>query len=788
MKYNFLAFSIMALGLFGCATQPVQHSSLAIDQKVYQGYEQLLSKQSYAFDGKVSFNFEPTSSQAVNATKSEEYLLRQKVLQDIFAQQKFNPEQQAVLQDGLEKFNKTKSSSKKDKQFATLMKSFMDRYYYSFDGVVDLKRGQMSMNPKLGYTAKNLQAWISLPLAVDFQQYKAYADISALSPIVTDPQYDGRYVVFDFADLAKNSKLNFKPALQLAREWMLVGPALANATDYQQVKLTAQDRQQGGIERIRYVGSYENILADYYLYFYLNSDYLKTIVANKDNKLANDLGIDDLISGDQISLQKKILKATKNLDTASTLTDRAYTKQELANQAVDRLYIAIDERYYQKENSQTNNSQNQIAVTPPLGKTSNVTEAAGQAADDAAQAAADALASSNVTESSYAAIQQSETDQEKDWNDAVEEEYSSSYGKLAAQQKLREQILQKFAPYKSSELVDAKRLKQIINAQPDAYQELIKLVKDEFGTADMLKGAKYTMDMVLDQKGRLVHIDVDAGFAGLEDIGIKSVSSKMQMNIFNYGTAQVDQQQLKQAVSFKEAANQNTLLNLGEKFGKFQQSLEPKTGSATEKSTTSWSNDERYQALVEQLNAKNVNFIDAYTTVYKYAYLLDGLDLDEGEFSAPDLNKTAYWTAIYYASEKGLPYSKKQYQEYENAPEEWPYYDEYVAEKVWKVFATQQENSQLLKTFQQLNKQGKSTAEIFSQLYMQEELAKKHRYDDKAQLKPRLVEYIQALGKIAEGDLKNQKIDSDLLTPFTVVELDQLDSSIYRKIYQLFLK
>ncbi|MFU8926958.1 hypothetical protein [Acinetobacter puyangensis] len=784
MKYNFLTFSILTLGLFGCANQPVRHSSVAIDQKVYQSYEHLLSKQSYAFDGKMTINFEPTSTQTISTTQSEEYLLRQKVLQDIFAQQKFNPEQQAVMQEGLEKFNKKKSSSKKDKQFVAMLQSVMDRYYYSFDGVVDLKRGQMNINPKLGYSAKNLQAWISLPLALDFQQYKAYADISALSPIVTDPQYDGRYVVFDFADLAKNSKLNFKPALNLAREWMLVGPALANATDYQQVKLTAQDRQQGGVERIRYVGSYENMLADYYLYLYLNSDYLKTIVANKDSKLANDLGIDDLISGDQISLQNKILKATKNLDTASIPVDRGYSKQELANQAVDRLYIAIDERYYQKENSQTKNSQNQITVAPPLGKTASAAEAAAQAADDAAQAAAEAVASSNAVSKKHVEVQQSKADQ----YDAVEEEYSSSYGKLAAQRKQREQILQKFAPYKSSALVDAKRLKQIINAQPDAYQDLIKLVKAEFGMDDMLQDAKYTTDMVLDQKGRLIHIQVDAGFAGFEDIGIKSVSSKMQMNIFNYGTARVDQQSLKQAVSFKAAANQNTLLNLGEKFGKFQQGLESKTGSAAEKSTSSWSNDERYQALAEQLNAKNVNFIDAYATVYKYAYLLDGLDLDEGAFSAPDLNKTAYWTAIYYASEKGQPYSKKQYQEYENAPEEWPYYDEYVAERVWKVFAKQQEDSQLLKTFQQLNKQGKSTAEIFSQLYMQEELAKKRRYDDKAQLKPRLVEYIQVLGKIAEGDLKNQKVDSDLLAPFTVAELDQLDSSIYRKVYQLFLK
>lgn len=59
MKYKLFALSILTSAMLGCASHPMQSAKhLPLNQQVYQGYEKLMSKQSYAFEGRMTFKME----------------------------------------------------------------------------------------------------------------------------------------------------------------------------------------------------------------------------------------------------------------------------------------------------------------------------------------------------------------------------------------------------------------------------------------------------------------------------------------------------------------------------------------------------------------------------------------------------------------------------------------------------------------------------------------------------------------------------------------------------------
>lgn len=752
-------------GLVGCAHQPIK-SNLALNEKVYQSYTHLVSGQSYAYNGKVSFNV-AESKQPATATPvapaqqitalSHDQIIRQKILLDTLRQRGISQSDQTQLMENLFSVSSSVPSRYgKDKKLNKFMETLLSRYYYAFDGVMDLKHGQMSFNPKIGYEAKNLQAWLVMPMAVDLRNSKAYADLSAISPLVTDPKYDGRYVVFDFSKLIQSSGIDTKQAYQLIKEMSLVNVAMANASDYQPVALTADDQKMAGVERIRYQGDYANLISQYFLFFYLNQNHIKSLFS-KDNRIAAQLGLDH-ISPNQ---QKQ--------------PDQSESKDLRADEASDRLQESLDQLTENNDADAVSVTVEDVATSKRYPMATKIDQLNKDVQDDTV-----IMPAVSATEAATQAV--SEKTSTESLSDDEETETANSDGVSKANIQL---ALQAFDQYRSEKLIDSKQMKQIVAAHPQPYQQLISAVKQKFDEDKLFKDATYTTDLVLDREGRLRHMNMVTNLGSFEEFGINKVSSLVNMNIYDYGKAKVDQSKLKESVSFKDAANQNTVLNLGQKFEALEQIFDAKK---QKNMSHTRSNQERYSLLVDRLISQNVNFIDAYATVYKYAYIVESEDEISEDFEEKDLNNTARWTAIYQASQHGLPYSAQQYQEYENSPEEWYYYEEDLSERLFEIFDTQMTAQRLKTQFANLKRQKLSNQQIFSRLYQAEAL--RHLQVDHPKIKTldaNSVHVINQLSQYAIQDMNGQRNDSKALNNLNPLEIAKIDQKIYRDTYRAML-
>lgn len=750
MKYKLLALSVMAAGMVGCANQPIQGGKHApLNQQVYRSYERLVSKESYAFDAKMTFKLDvaekpivDAKDAAIAAEKAEP--ARQKRLTQLLQQPHgLNATQQQWLKEGMQEELERKSStdawalSEPNSASAnTLIQAFLERYYFAMDGVVDLKHGQMSFNPKIGYSAKNAQGWMMLPMALDIAASKAYVDVSALSPIITDPQYDGQYVVFDYAELLKKSNLDTKPLLEVMREYVLVNAALTPEKSYERMALTAQDKQIGGAQRIRYIANYGEVMAQYALFFHLNKDYLKTVLPQAE-KLAQEMKL----TGAQQMFGAEAL---------AEYADVAEAAEEPAT-AVDR---SIN-RYYEAING----------------------EGATAAATDAMTAAAEAVAS----------------DDEDDEYSAYLKKLEAEYAESQLLQEKQDKALEKFAAYQTGKLISAQQMKKIVAEQPEAYADLVASMNKVFEEVELFKDTMFSNELVLDAKGRLIRSEMDIKMGGLAELGMEKMTMTGAINFHSYGSAKVSQSHLKNAVPFSQAANEKTLLNLGKAWEGLTtekaDTANVEVDAAVEKTASqAWSKSERYEKLAESLLAQNKNFLDTYSTVYRYAYLLEGEDAEDEDFDFKQLDNTARWLAIYFADDYGLPLTAKEKAEYDESPDEWYYYDDELSDEVWDAIHGHLQQKKLTQEFQKLSKQRKTDAQIFSALYLllETEAEQRETGEKEIEFSKQFLKYVKALGEVAIEDIKTEKINMAKFKSMDEDELYWFSPEHYRMVYPFF--
>lgn len=788
-KSSWLSLAILSITLAGCATTPPQ-SAKSLNDKVYRSYENLMSKESYSFSGNMRFSAE--AGEYKNRYDPQEYndpetstleAQKLKLLNDLLASSSVYPqEQQRWMKEGLENPYGASSAyrSKKDKALPVLMASFMNRYYYEFDGVVDLRRGQLSFNPTVGYRASNVHGWIKFPLALDLANHKAYADISALSPIVTDPQYDGQYVVYDYKKLLDKANIDLKPAMTAMRELVLVNPALTNESDYQRLPLTDADKENQAVERIQYKGDYAELLAQYLLYFYVNQDYLKTLV-------------DKNLKSDQPITPKTLLdleKATTKTDT--TPTESGYEAMYRVSDAINDIYAENDA----KHNAATETlSAAELAACVALSKEGGRTESEAISDCQAEEAVSDDYIDDHTDVASDATIDVVAPPPAPAKKEPVAKKVPSatttkstkaydpsSFGQGA-------ELLAKFDQYKRSDrLITAKDLQAIVAEQPEAYQALIEHSTDQFKDVEMLKDMNYVSNFALDSQGRLKRAEMIVNMPNFKEIGVKNMKATTVMNIGNYGSARVDQGKLRQAISFEEAANERSLLNLGESVKKL--TADPNAESSRSKvddRSKYWSKTARRDELAKSFWEQGLSFVDVYAALYRYAYISELKNDESQDFNLSTLDTTAKWTAYYYAQEEGYPLTAAQKAAYDKTPEDWPYYDEYLAEDVWYSVSKSEKDAKIKLDLQKLRAQGKTNLQIFETLYTQlDDESQYNKYLNAEELAEHK-RFIHTLAEIGVEDLNTKKVDKAKLRPYGESALNRFSSTNYRKVYEAFL-
>jgi len=624
-----LTFAIVMLGIHGCATQPSASQSLS--QRVLQANQNLVSRQSYAYDYRVNVVRPPLRiAQALAASPN-----RLKLIGQLSAAQHLDARQQALVTEGVN--HQTREQS----EVGQVMDILTKRFEFASTGVVDLRRGQMSIVPEFRYVQNNAGAFIKVPLAADFARSKVYADLSGLSEFATDPQYDGRYIEYDYSKLLKDKKIDKRALFKVFEQMSLLNATLAKESDYQPLALTTEDKAKGVSQRIGYRIGYNQMLAEYLLFFHVNERYLKSFINPAD--FAKD---DELKQLGSLAVSPRYLmkKAFDSHELASV--------EEKAYESAMRLYEAIDKMRAQSDDS-----------------------AADPASADAAEAM-DSLETQTATDDS-----------------TTDESTSDELGQTA-------KALAAFDKYQSDKLVSAAALAKIIEANPQAFKALQAEISKEANSSFISMDDDIRISYGLNRQNQLLNVVAMSDLPAFEKTTPTTNQPKTQMrtvvNFYDYGKARVNPDIFNKAITWQQASKNNNLL-------------------AATKQSKVFDSDKNLEALSYSLLKQNKGFVETFVTLYSYQFVLQKDEASLGEIDMAALNAAATKLAKIQADNYAVMNTDSRQQEAVTDAE--AYVDDELAEHIAGIVDKTYRNQQYLQQIAKLKAQGKSDAQIFSQLY-----------------------------------------------------------------------
>lgn len=624
-----LTFAIVMLGIHGCATQP--SASQPLSQRVLQANQNLVSRQSYAYDYRVNVVRPPLrSAQALAASPN-----RLKLIGQLSAAQQLDARQQALVTEGVN--HQTREQS----EVGQVMDILTKRFEFASTGVVDLRRGQMSIVPEFRYVQNNAGAFIKVPLAADFARSKVYADLSGLSEFATDPQYDGRYIEYDYSKLLKDKKIDKRALFKVFEQMSLLNATLAKESDYQPLALTTEDKAKGVSQRIGYRIGYNQMLAEYLLFFHVNKRYLKSLINPAD--FAKD---DELKQLGSLAVSPRYLmkKAFDSHELASV--------EEKAYESAMRLYEAIDKMRAQSDDS-----------------------AADAASADAAEAM-DSLETQTATDES-----------------TTDESTSDELGQTA-------KALAAFDKYQSDKLVSAAALAKIIDANPQAFKALQAEISKEANSSFMSMDDDIRISYGLNRQNQLLNVVAMSDLPAFEKTTPTTNQPKTQMrtvvNFYDYGKARVNPNIFNKAITWQQASKDNNLW------------------AATKQSKT-FDRDKNLEALSYSLLKQNKGFVETFVTLYTYQFVLQKDEASLNEIDMAALNAAATKLAKIQADNYAVMNTDSRQQKAITDVD--AYVDDELAEHIAGIVDKTYRNQQYLQQIAKLKAQGKSDAQIFSQLY-----------------------------------------------------------------------
>ena len=624
-----LTFAIVMLGIHGCATQP--SASQPLSQRVLQANQNLLSRQSYAYDYRVNVVRPPLrSAQALAASPN-----RLKLIHQLSAAQHLDARQQALVTEGVN--HQTREQS----EVGQVMDILTKRFEFASTGVVDLRRGQMSIVPEFRYVQNNAGAFIKVPLAADVARSKVYADLSALSEFATDPQYDGRYIEYDYSKLLKDKKIDKRALFKVFEQMSLLNATLAKESDYQTLALTTEDKAKGVSQRIGYRIGYNQMLAEYLLFFHVNERYLKSFINPA-----------DFVKDDELKQLSSLAVSPRYLMKKAFDSHGLASVEEKAYESAMRLYEAIDKMRAQSDDS-----------------------AADPASADAAEAM-DSLETQTATD-------ESTTDE------STNDELGQTAKALAA-----------FDKYQSDKLVSAAALAKIIEANPQAFKALQAEISKEANSSFISMDDDIRISYGLNRQNQLLNMVAMSDLPAFEKTTPTTNQPKTQMRtvvtFYDYGKARVNPDIFNKAITWQQASKDNNLW------------------AATKQSKT-FDSDKNLEALSYSLLKQNKGFVETFVTLYTYQFVLQKDEASLSEIDMAALNAAATKLAKIQADNYAVMNTDSRQQEAVTDVD--GYVDEELAEHIAGIVDKTYRNQQYLQQIARLKAQGKSDAQIFSQLY-----------------------------------------------------------------------
>lgn len=621
MRLKYLSCCLFSLSIVGCSQHVIKSNSntststnTSLEQQAVTGVNAMYEYPSYDYRGNMGFQFDTSKGKVANTQTTSNSTQNldpaiQKQLDQYLKQQKLSlskQEKQALYEAILAEqspYSYGQGSDSSSARIAAGLMNFMNDLKISYDGSVHYRDKMASLNLVAKYQKPTLLVEAKLPMVVDFQNYKFYANYFAFMPYLVNKDSQASYAYLDFSKYKQDlDRVNVPKLVDYLKQMNALPYVLADTKQLQRMHVSASEKQQGISNKIRYQGDLGNLMLQMSLFEQINKPYLTQRV----------MGVveTDTVSEDASTVAEEAAKAADAAVAASSesVSAQAYASSErvatLINNRLDELL------YPEQESTDASEHTEEVAEAQEETVEDEVAEdvatgavAAASSSQLLSEQACEALLSSKkhlaIGDVTYCqdiyGIKLLQTAQGK---------AKSTASASALEQKVlaMQEVEHIFEPYVSDQLTDVQAFKALwIKHQPEIQAAL----------AESGQAMPVTIDVALDNQGRAVDLAYQLQFAD-ETIGNFGINLDMQVSNYGHATP-IDKKALRDAKSVEEVTKGSMLENVVTGFTK---SLGMSGTGVDGQQGEQLSFDQQLSDLAEKTFANTGSYIKTYQSVF----------------------------------------------------------------------------------------------------------------------------------------------------------------------------
>ncbi|QDK96541.1 hypothetical protein FM020_00875 [Acinetobacter tandoii] len=633
MRLKYLSCCLLSLSMIGCSQHVIKSNpnasseQLTLEQQVVKGVNAMYEYPSYDYRGSMGFQFD-TSTGKVSGAKATANAAQaldpaiQKQLDQYLKQQHLSlskQEKQALYAAMLEQQNPYarygKGSDSSAARVAAGITNFMNDLQINYDGSVHYRDKLASLNLVAKYQKPTLLVEAKVPMVMDFQNYKFYANYFALMPYLVNKDSQASYAYLDFSKYKQEfQRVSLPKLIDYLKQVNALPYMLADAQQLQRVNVSAQEKQQGISNKIRYQGDLGSLILQMSAFEQVNKPYFNQQVLGLVESASES---EDAAATSTAETEKAVAAAE---EAGGSISAQAYASSDrvstLINERLDELLYAgqdaadevVEAEEASCEGDQTTCDMAESAYTD--------TEDAVETDVDARAVDADAEETSVLSEQACEALLMSKKHlaigdvtycqdmygikllQAEQGSAPASTSASSLEKKLVAMQTVQHI----FEPYVSEQLTDVQAFKALWLKHQAEIQAAV---------ADSGQTMPIRIEVALDAQGRAVDLDYQLEF---KDDTIGKMGVHVDMQVSNYGRATpIDKKALREAKSIEEVTKGSMLENVISGFAK---SLGVSEEVAVGAQVEPLSFDEQLSDLAVKTYAKTGSYVKTYQAVF----------------------------------------------------------------------------------------------------------------------------------------------------------------------------
>lgn len=757
-----------------CSTYPTNsHSNNAVklDDRAVQGLNAMYNYPNYDFNGRFNVNF-AAEKKAGNAEKQViDAKLKSQLDQYIAAQNiKLSKQEKADLYEAIA----GRDSSGRSDRAQQFLSSFLKHTQFGYEGSIDFRERLATFDFSAKYEKQTLLVQTKVPMALDLKNHKFYINYFGVMPFMVNQENQDNYAYVDFSEYKDIvDKIDYKNLVTYLQENTAVPYLLANPEKLQRQSLSAADKSQGVVEKIRLKSSLEEFMLQQNFFEAANRGYVKHSVIDFE-KVFNE------------KLEKMTEEASK-YDEDKYSTYGMGAEEAEAYKASTKLYRLVNEKLHDRSD-ESEALEAEEAHVPADYAEDDVAAASAAATDSAADAAAADVAAARAAEDDREeGLSEEQCEALRDGKQrfsmgdvtycqeehyvyllpSTDEDIEHPF-KLIMSDKY-EDLVKKFEASGSEKLITAAEFKQL---WADNSTEIKALLATQ-------KPNDFVVDVGLDEKGRAVKVDYDVDMY-VQGMGTFKLNS--DNHILNYGQAKkISRSQFKNAKSIEEVTKDSPFEYM---IGSLTRALGNK-GSAEAASGQSVKSFDRQ---LEELAARIYDSTGSYSKVYEAVFLMM-LSHEKPQivqyYTPRELSEIARVYAYSYADQdiydpQGKELAELEKLEVKHKLERRDQFADRIGSEAYDVTTEAMEKRKDRQAWNKFVAQYKQPKTVFAQYYMQQFIEGEDlNTKQKAQLKR--VSEILAQTYL---DARKDQLTAKSIVNITEDDEEFIDYSLYSEVYE----